>query len=147
MNYVKLFFSNKKSTVGVIIFLAFVVLALFAPYISPYSPNSMAFTPLQGPSWKHLLGTTAVGQDIFSQVIWGTRLSLMVGLVTGAIATILSVIVGLSSGYLGGITDDILMTITNIFLVIPGLPLIIIISAFIVVKGVWTIIFVISITG
>ncbi|MGC8589010.1 ABC transporter permease [Athalassotoga sp.] len=147
MNYVKLFFSNRKSTIGVIIFLFFVVMAIFAPFIAPYSPNSMAFTPLQGPSWKHWLGTTAVGQDILSQVIWGTRLSLMVGLVTGAITTIISVIIGLSSGYLSGLTDDILMTITNIFLVIPGLPLIIIISAFIVVKGVWTIIFVISLTG
>ncbi|MGC8544492.1 MAG: ABC transporter permease [Athalassotoga sp.] len=147
MNYVKLFFSNRKSTIGVIIFLFFVALAIFAPFIAPYSPSSMAFTPLQGPSWKHWLGTTAVGQDILSQVIWGTRLSLMVGLITGAITTIISVIIGLSSGYLSGLTDDILMTITNIFLVIPGLPLIIIISAFIVVKGVWTIIFVISLTG
>ncbi len=147
MNYVKLFFSNRKSAVGVIIFLMFIAMAIFAPYIAPYSPTYMGFTALEGPSIKHLLGTTAVGQDIFSQVIWGSRMSLMVGIITGAIATTLSVIVGLTSGYVGGLTDDILMTITNIFLVIPGLPLIIIISAFIVVKGMWTIIFVISITG
>lgn len=147
MKYLLVFLKNKKAAVGMGIVLFFVVVALFAPFIAPYSPTAMSFTPLQGPSWQHLLGTTTTGQDIFSRVVWGTRISLMVGVVTGLIATAVAVLVGLTAGYIGGLTDDILMMITNIFLVIPGLPLIIILSAFIIVKGVWTIVFVISLTG
>lgn len=141
------FFSNRKAAVGTAILLAFVVIALFAPLIAPYNPQAMTFTPQQGPSWQHLLGTTSTGQDVFSRVIWGTRVSLMVGLVTGLIASVLAVGMGLVAGYYGGVVDDVLMMITNIFLVLPGLVLIIIISSFIVVKSVWTIVFVISLTG
>lgn len=147
MKYLLVFLKNKKAAVGLGIVLFFVVVALFAPWIAPYSPNAMSFMPLQGPSWQHLLGTTTTGQDIFSRVVWGTRISLSVGVLTGLIATVVAVLVGLTAGYLGGMVDDILMMITNIFLVVPGLPLIIILSAFIIVKGVWTIIFVISLTG
>jgi len=147
LQYIKLFFKNKKSIVGVILVLLFIVMAVFAPYIAPYSPTYMGFAPFQNPSLKHLLGTTSLGQDIFSQVIWGARISLFVGIVTGLISTMLSVIIGLSAGYLGGLTDDILMTITNILLVIPGLPLVIIISAFVPVRGTWTIILILSATG
>lgn len=147
MKYIMVFMRNKKAAFGLGILLFFVIIAIFAPYIAPYSPNYMGFTPLQSPNWQHLLGTTATGQDIFSRVIWGTRLSLFVGIVTGLIATVLSVVVGLTAGYFGGLVDDILVMIANIFLVIPGLPLIIILAAYITIKGIWTIVFVISITG
>lgn len=147
MKYLLVFLHNKKAAVGICILLFFVIVAIFAPYIAPYSPTYMGFTPLQMSSRQHLLGTTAIGQDIFSRVIWGTRLSLFVGIIIGLIATMLSVIVGLTAGYFGGLVDDIFMMITNIFLVIPGLPLMIIIAAYITVKGTVTIVFVISITG
>jgi len=147
MKYLLVFLHNKKAAVGICLLLFFVIVAIFAPYIAPYSPTYMGFTPLQMSSRQHLLGTTAIGQDIFSRVIWGTRLSLFVGIIIGLIATMLSVIVGLTAGYFGGLVDDIFMMITNIFLVIPGLPLMIIIAAYITVKGTVTIVFVISITG
>ena len=147
MKYLLVFLHNKKAAVGICILLFFVIVAIFAPYIAPYSPTYMGFTPLQMSSRQHLLGTTAIGQDIFSRVIWGTRLSLFVGIIIGLIATVISVIVGLTAGYFGGLVDDILVMITNIFLVIPGLPLMIIIAAYITVKGTVTIVFVISITG
>lgn len=147
MKYLLVFLHNKKAAVGICILLFFVIVAIFAPYIAPYSPTYMGFTPLQMSSRQHLLGTTAIGQDIFSRVIWGTRLSLFVGIIIGLIATMVSVIVGLTAGYFGGLVDDILVMITNIFLVIPGLPLMIIIAAYITVKGTVTIVFVISITG
>ncbi len=147
MKYVLVFLKNKKAAFGLGILLFFVIIAIFAPYIAPYSPTYMGFVPLQPPTKQHLLGTTATGQDIFSRVVWGTRLSLFVGITTGLIATVLSVVIGLTAGYFGGLVDDILMTIANIFLVIPGLPLIIILAAYITIKGIWPIIFVISITG
>ncbi len=142
-----LLLANKKAAFGAAIILIFVVIGVFAPFIAPYAPTAMLFRPMEPPSMEHLLGTAASGQDIFAQVIWGTRLSLAVGLVTGAITTVLSLVVGLSAGYFGGWVDDVLSTITNIFLVIPGLPLIIIIAAYITVRGVAPIILVISITG
>jgi peptide/nickel transport system permease protein len=140
MKYLLVFLYNKKAAVGMVILLFFVIIAIFAPCIAPY-------TPLQMSSRQHLLGTTAIGQDIFSRVIWGTRLSLFVGIIVGLIATMLSVIVGLTAGYFGGLVDDILVMVTNVFLVIPGLPLMIIIAAYLTVKGTVIIIFVISITG
>lgn len=142
-----IFVTNRKAAVGTAVLLAFILIALLAPVLSPYNPESMGFQPQQLPSAKHLLGTTSTGQDILSRVLWGTRVSLSVGLITGLIATILAVVVGLVAGYYGGVVDDILMMLTNIFLVLPGLVLIIIVSSFVVVRNTWTIILVISITG
>ncbi|MDN5343259.1 ABC transporter permease [Oceanotoga sp. DSM 15011] len=147
MNSIKIFFSNKKALFGFCILSFFIIIALFADIIAPHDPRSMEFMPLQSPSSQHLFGTTATGQDIFSRVVHGTRLSLFVGIITGLITTTISVIVGLCAGYFGGLIDDILTMITNIFLVIPGLPLMIIIAAYIPVRGTFTIIFVISLTG
>ncbi|WP_324717417.1 ABC transporter permease [Carboxydochorda subterranea] len=138
---------NRKAAWGLGILGFFVAVALLAPVIAPTSPSAMAFAPSEPPSWRHPLGTTATGQDIFAQVVWGSRLSLVVGLVTGAAATLLSVVVGLTAGYAGGVLDDVLTTLTNIFLVLPGLPLMIIVAAYVKVKGVVPIILVISVTG
>ena len=138
---------NPKSLNGLVLLLFFVGVALLAPFIAPYSPKDTSFIPFDTGSAEHLLGTTALGEDVLSQLIWGTRLSLLVGLVAGAIATLVSVVIGLVSGYAGGIVDEVLSTFTNIFLVIPGLPLLIIIAAYVRVEGVLPIIFVISVTG
>lgn len=133
--------------IGVVIILIFFIVALFARYIAPYSASDMSFQQVLPPSGKHLLGTTATGQDVFSQIIYGARLTLLVGFLSGLFVTIISTIVGIVAGYLGGIVDEILMIITNVFLIIPGLPLMIILSTYIPVKGMWTIIFVITVTG
>jgi len=146
-DYIKVFLKNRKATVGISILMLFTVIAIFAPFMAPYSPTDMSFPPLKGISWKHPLGTTLSGQDIFSQVIWGTRYSLFVGVVTGLITTIISVAIGFTAGYFSGIIAEILTMLINIFLVIPGLPLIIVISAYIPVKNIWTIILTISLTG
>ena len=138
---------NPKSLTGILLLLFFVGVALLAPVIAPYSPKDTSFIPFDLGSAEHPLGTTALGEDVLSQLIWGTRLSLLVGLVAGAIATFVSVVIGLVSGYAGGIVDEVLSTFTNIFLVIPGLPLLILIAAYVNVEGVVPIIFVIAVTG
>lgn len=138
---------NPKSLTGLMLLLFFVGVALLAPVLAPYSPKDTSFIPFDTGSAEHPLGTTALGEDVLSQLIWGTRLSLLVGLVAGAIATFVSVVIGLVSGYAGGILDEVLSTFTNIFLVIPGLPLLIIIAAYVNVEGVLPIIFVIAVTG
>jgi peptide/nickel transport system permease protein len=121
---------NRKALIGVLLMLVFVVLALFPGQIAPYSPSAEIFTPALGPSRHHLLGTTAYGQDIFSQVVWGTRLSLVIALAVGGIATALAVLVGVSAGYLGGTTDGFLSLVTDVILVLPIFPLIIVIAAY-----------------
>ena len=133
--------------VGASILLSFTLVAIFAPVIAPYSPYDMSFVPMQGFSREHILGTTLSGQDIFSQVVWGSRYSILVGIITGLITTFISVTVGFISGYFGGLIGEFFTMLTNIFLVIPGLPLVIVISAYIPVKNIWTIILVISLTG
>ncbi len=138
---------NPKSLAGLVLLVFFVGVALFAPLIAPYSPKDTSFIPFDPSSAAHPFGTTALGEDVLSQLIWGTRLSLLVGLLAGAIATLVSVVVGLVAGYAGGAVDEVLSTVTDIFLVIPGLPLLIIIAAYVNVEGVLPIIFVIAVTG
>jgi peptide/nickel transport system permease protein len=84
---------------------------------------------VQPPSAQHWFGTTHLGQDIFSQILVGTRSVIYVGLLAGIIATVLSVLIGVTAGYLGGKTDDTLSVFTNVILVIPAVPLMIIITS------------------
>ncbi len=84
---------------------------------------------LQAPSGKHWFGTTHLGQDVFSQILVGTRGVMFVGLLAGIVATALSVLIGVTSGYLGGAADEGLSALSNVFLVIPALPLIIIVAS------------------
>ncbi len=139
--------SNRKAVLGFIILGVFVVMAIFAPLIAPYDPNKDAFLPTAPPSAAHLLGTTAQGQDIFSQLVWGSRQTLIIGFAAGLFATLLSVAVGVTAAYLGGWADHILSVFTDIFLVIPALPLMIIIASYAQGGGMWVLIGVIAVTG
>lgn len=139
--------SNRKALAGTAIIAVFVLVAIFAPVLAPYDPHSLAFDQLQGPSPRHLLGTTGNGQDIFSQLIWSTRESLLLAIIAGALATIASVIIGVTAAYLGGLWDHVLNLFTDVFLVIPTLPLMLVIAAYVESHGVWTLIAVITITG
>lgn len=99
------------------------------------------------PSKEHILGTNHAGNDLFSQMIMGTRVSLSVGLATGLFVTLLSLTLALLAGYLGGIFDDIINFFTNVFLVIPGLPLMIVIGTYIPMHGVVPIILILAFTS
>jgi peptide/nickel transport system permease protein len=121
---------SPKVIAGIVILGVFVLLTVIGPWIAPYTPNSSLFVPNQGPSAAHLLGTTALGQDILSQLLVGARATMVVGLVAGLAATALSVIVGVTAGYLGGTADDGLSLASNVFLAIPGLPLLIVIDSY-----------------
>jgi oligopeptide/dipeptide ABC transporter ATP-binding protein len=138
---------NRKAVAGAILLLAFVVLAIFPGQIAPDDPAAQIYLPALGPSWHHLLGTTASGQDIFSQVIWGTRLSLVIALMAGALSTALAVVVGVSAAYLGGIADGVLSLLTDVILVIPIFPLIIVIAAYRRNAGLWMLIIVLGALG
>jgi peptide/nickel transport system permease protein len=139
--------SNRKALVGVILLIAFTLVAVFAGYVAPYDPHALQFDPILGPSRAHLLGTTGNGQDIFSQLVWSTRESLVLALAAGAMATIISVVVGVSAAYLGGLWDHFLNLFTDVFLVIPTLPLMIVVAAYAKGGGAAVLIAVIVITG
>ncbi|SFK60976.1 ABC transporter permease [Streptomyces pini] len=141
------FLRNGKTATGLAILGLFVLLAVAGQWLAPHDPSAMSDDVLQPPSWEHPFGTTQTGQDIFSQVLVGTRGVLVVGFVAGFFATLLSVLVGVSSGFLSGIGDEVLSALTNIFLVLPGLPLIIIIASFLPDSGDVIIAVVISLTA
>lgn len=138
---------NKKALVGVSIILFFILIAIFAPLIAPYDPHEFVGPPYSKPTANYVLGLDRMGRDILSQLIHGTRLSLVVGLTTGALMTSISLLIGMTAGYFGGIVDRILSTIIDVFMVIPGLPLMIVIASYIKLRGVVPIILVISFTS
>jgi peptide/nickel transport system permease protein len=141
------FLQNRKAVVGLIIFALFLLVAILAPWISMYDPHDFVGEPWQPPSHQFLFGTTDQGQDVYSQWVWGTRTSLYVGLCSGLISTVLATFVGILGGYKGGWVDTLLNALTNIMLVIPGLPLILVIATYARSSGPNTIIWVIGLTG
>ena len=105
------------------------ILVLFPDAIAPYDLGTLE-APYLSPDRIHILGTNDIGQDILSELIHGARLSLFVGLVAAMLATTAGTFIGLVSGYFRGVIDDVLMRITDIFLLVPGLPLIILLAAY-----------------
>ncbi|MFI1096464.1 ABC transporter permease [Streptomyces sp. NPDC020917] len=134
--------ANRKVRFGLLIFLALVIVAAFGPlfvsHVLGQSPTRLhAGGILESPSGKHWLGTTSSGQDVLAQLVAGTRTSLLVGLVGGAIATALAVLLGVLSGYSTGRSGAALTAFVNIFLVIPGLPLLILVASYTRGRGGW----------
>ena len=121
---------SPKVAVGSAIVGVFVLVGLFGPYFMRYDPETVSSLFIKPPSSAHWLGTTVVGQDIFSQLIYGTRTSVFWGLGTGLLVTILSGVVGLVGGYFGGWIDDVLTMVTNVSLVLPAFPLAIVLAAY-----------------
>jgi peptide/nickel transport system permease protein len=139
---------NRKAALGFLILGGFVFVAVFAPLVSPYDPNNTtAFLPNLGPSLSHLIGTDNQSHDLFSQMIWGTRETLLIAVLAGFITTVLAVLMGVTAALVGGIVDNVLSSLTDIFLVIPALPLMIVIAAYAGSGGMWVLITVISVTG
>jgi peptide/nickel transport system permease protein len=139
--------SNGKARIGIVVLGLIILVAALAPLIAPHSPTSTAFTPYQNPSGSNWFGTTGNGQDVFSQVVYGARVSLVVGLLAGAAATVVAVTVGLVAGYRPGVIDEVLSFFTNLALVIPGLPLMIILAAYVPSRSIWTIVLVVAFTS
>jgi peptide/nickel transport system permease protein len=138
--------ANKKISTGTGIVGFFILVAIFGPLFIRQDPNTLSQLSNASPSPAHWLGTTTLGQDIFSQIIVGTRTSMFWGFLTGLLVTALSVIVGLVGGYFGGIVDEILSLLTNVFLVLPALPLAIVLASYFP-RGPFTIALVITFTS
>ncbi len=121
---------SRKVAIGTAIVSFFILLGLIGPFLMTINPNATSRLFITPPSSAHWLGTTVVGEDIFSQLVYGTRTSVFWGLGTGLMVTLLSVVVGLIAGYFGGWIDDLLSLWTNVSLVLPALPLAIVLAAY-----------------
>lgn len=141
------FFSKKISTFSLIIVIILLLAAIMAPFISPYSPDAINVDEiLLPPSLKHPFGTDALGRDLFARVLYGGRISLLVGFVAEGIAIIIGVLLGSISGYFGGKTDNIIMRFVDIMLCFPVFFLILSVVAY-VEPTIWNIMLIIGLTG
>ncbi len=121
--------SGVMTFIGLILLSLFVLMAIFAPYISPYSPVEPSGAPLLSPQWGHIMGTTNLGYDVFSRFIWGSRMALLIAVIATSIAAFIGIPTGLLVGYAGGVTDRIVTMIMDSVYTFPGLILAIAIAA------------------
>jgi peptide/nickel transport system permease protein len=139
---------NRKAMVGVFLLLLFTLMSAFPRlFTSVAHPSAIAYDPLLHPSGAHWLGTTGLGQDVYAQVIYGARQSLIIAVVAGLGATVLSVLIGVSAAYLGGFADDALSMFTDVFLVLPTFPLIIVLATYAGKGSLLVVIIVLIVTG
>ncbi len=123
-----------------------VLLALFAPLLAGYDPIAQSVHSFLAPSWSHPLGTNHVGQDIWSQLVYGARTSLMIGVLVALLSTLLGATVGASAALIGGMYDRIMMRIVDALIVIPIIIVLILVAAYLR-PSVWTIIVLLSLLG
>jgi len=137
---------NNFAKFGIVLLLLMLVIALFAPLLAPYQPNSQTPFAFEPPSSNHWLGTNHVGKDILSQLIYGARTSLLVGFSAALLATILSAIIGTSAALIAGLYDKIIMRIVDAFIIIPAIVIIILVAAY-VKPSLWVLILLLSLLG
>jgi peptide/nickel transport system permease protein len=144
--FIRRLLADKKAVTGLIILAIFVLMAVFAPLIAPGDPGKFVGRPNLPPSAKYWLGTNGQQQDVFHQIVWGSRISLLIGFSVGLSITLIGLVVGMTAGYLHGLADGVLNVFTNVFLILPALPLLITLSLFLP-PGIGTVIFVLTISS
>jgi peptide/nickel transport system permease protein len=145
--WLRLLLANPKSRGGLIVLGIIVVVAIFAPLIATHDPNAFSLLDSrQSPSWSHLFGTTDQGADVFSQVVIGARTSLILGVSAALLATVLATSLGILAAYAGGWIDDVVNFLTNVFLVIPTIPLLVVVSGYLKARGTMTMTLILGLT-
>ena len=122
------FRQNRIGAIGVVVIILVILVAIAAPIISPYKPTSQDAKRLLPPSAQYYLGTDELGRDVFSRIVYGSRISLQVGIIAVTIALALGATIGVLSGYIGGTFDNLLMRLVDIMFSIPSLVLAIVIA-------------------
>jgi peptide/nickel transport system permease protein len=133
--WVRLLLTNPKSCFGIIVFGGIVLAALLAPVIAQNPPDEIVALPGLSPSREYWFGTTDQGYDVFTQVVWGARTSLAVGAAAAVISTVIAATLGMFAAYSGGWIDDSINLVTNVFLVIPVLPLLLVVYSLLPTRG------------
>jgi peptide/nickel transport system permease protein len=137
---------HAQARMGLAILLMLVLMAVFAPVIAPGDPSRSYDVINDPPSRQHILGTDPLGRDEFALMVWGGRITLVIGFGTAALAIIVATLVGVIAGYFRGIVDEFLMLVTNLFLIIPGLVLLVVLAAYLK-PGTGTVILALAFTG
>jgi len=138
---------NRTGMVGLTILIIFILIAIFAQQLAPFDPNQVFMGQmLRPPGWQHIFGTNEAGQDLFSQVVYGTRASLVVGFIASIIATAVGTIIGIFAGYYTGLIREFLLRFTDFFIVIPSLVLMIVLAS-ILGAGLTSVILAIGLVG
>ena len=147
MNFWETFYKNKLMLYGGGLVTLLLIISLMAPWLAPYDPGQIDLTNvLTSPSMKHLCGTDQLGRDVFSRMIWGSRISLKVGFAATGVAIIIGAILGAISGYYGGWVDSVVMRFVDIMLCFPTFFLILAVIAFLE-PSIWNIMIIIGLTG
>ena len=133
--WARLLLTNPKSCFGIVVFAALVLSALLAPVLAQNPPDEIVALPGQPPNKDFWFGTTDQGYDVFAQVVWGARISLAVGAAAALLSTVIAATLGILAAYAGGWIDDSINTVTNVFLVIPALPLLLVVYSFLPARG------------
>jgi peptide/nickel transport system permease protein len=122
---------NRSALIGLAILVFFTFIALASPWLAPYGPLQPVpdALPLAEPSANHPLGVSRLGHDVYSQIIWGTQVSLLVGVLSAIVASVIGTAVGLVSGFVGGWIDEVMMRFNDVILSIPWLVLMIVVAA------------------
>jgi hypothetical protein len=107
LEFMRRLITQPKAIIGIVILVIFFLMAIFAPLIAPEDPSHFVGRPNQPPSNGHIFGTTGQGQDVFSQMVWGARVSLFIGFSVGALTTLLGLVMGMIAGYLPGVIDGV----------------------------------------
>lgn len=128
-SFASIYRRSKSGLLGLTILLFFIFTAIFAPILAPYDPYKRVDRPLIAPSQKYVLGTNDIGQDIFSEMIYGTRVSLTIGFAAAFFTVIIGTLIGVVSGFLGGVVDEVLMRFTDVVMILPSIPLMILLMA------------------
>ena len=130
LSVVKTLLRHRLAVVGLSIIAGLVLLAVAAPLLAPYDPYEQdLYNVLKGPSGQHWLGTDNVGRDLLSHILYGARVSLLVGISATAITCVVGVLVGLAAAYKGGAVDNVLMRVTDAFMAFPFLVLVLALAA------------------
>lgn len=123
------FTRHKMAVAGVFVLAIFIICAVFAPIIAPYPPDDIVGSFSAAPDGSHLLGTDQVGRDVFSRIIYASRISLLVGVASTGISLVIGIVLGLVSGYFGGIIDMVVMRVTDMFMAFPYIMLILVVAS------------------
>ncbi len=139
--------SSGKAITGCVILVFFALVGLVPGAIAHDDPHSYSYPRTLGPTAQHLFGTTALGQDVFAQAVWGTRQVVVIAITVGLLSTAIAMVIGVAAAYLGGLPDGVLNLITDVLLVIPLFPLLILISGYVRNAGTWVLVIVLTATG
>jgi peptide/nickel transport system permease protein len=144
----RIFFGRKLYLIGFIMVVIIILVAIFAPLLTPYGPTHNSLREaLKGPSWHHLLGTDQLGRDILTRIMYGARVSLIIGFTAVFGSALIGALMGLTAAHFGGLTFAIIMRITDVLMALPAIILMMLIAGLASARSIWVVVFALGFGG